>query len=45
MAEKQTPLYVFITSVMAIVGGVFTTLGLLEGMVFNTVKILSKKVD
>jgi hypothetical protein len=45
VSEKIKPFYHFITSVCAVVGGVFTVAGLMDGMAYNTAKAFKKKVD
>jgi hypothetical protein len=41
--EERMPLYRFITSSCAIIGGVFTVIGLIENLIHTTSKALSKK--
>lgn len=43
--EKSMPLYHFVTSLCAIIGGFFTILSLLEGTVHFSVEALSKKLS
>ena len=45
VSERLKPLYHFITSVCAIVGGVFTVAGLMDSVGYNTAKAFKKKVD
>ena len=44
VSEKPKPLYHFLTAVCAVVGGVFTVAGIIDGMV-HTVNTMAKKVD
>jgi hypothetical protein len=41
--EEYTPLYKFVTSLCAIVGGVFTVLGLLDSIVYRGMKTVQRK--
>ena len=41
--QERMPLYRFVTSSCAIIGGVFTVIGLLEGLIHHTASQLSKK--
>ncbi len=43
--ETRPPLYHFLTNVCAIIGGVFTVLGLLNSTVDATVKAVQKKLQ
>lgn len=44
VSETTKPFYAFVTSICAIIGGVFTIAGILDGMVWQVNKI-SKKVE
>ena len=43
VTESRVPLYRFLTSICAIIGGVFTVLGMLDGAIFHGAE-LAKKV-
>ena len=43
--EVSMPLYRFITSVCAIIGGVFTTIGLIDALLFRLAQTIGKKMD
>ena len=43
--EKYKPLYAFLTSVCAIVGGMFTVFGLFDSVVYETNRALTKKMS
>lgn len=43
--EYRTPFYKFLTSVCAIIGGVFTVIGLFDSMVYHSLRTLKKKVE
>merc|ERR1712157_392180 len=44
ISEKRTPFFHFITQVCAIIGGVFTVTGLLDRVVYGTVKQLKNNM-
>ncbi|KAF0696306.1 Aste57867_12939 [Aphanomyces stellatus] len=44
ITEKTVPFYHFLTSACAIIGGVFTVIGLLDQIIHQTAKALNKKV-
>ena len=43
VSKQSVPFYHFITSVCAIIGGVFTVIGLVDSALFNTIQVLSPK--
>ena len=43
--EKYKPLYSFLTSVCAIIGGMFTVFGLFDSVVYETNQALTKKMS
>jgi len=43
VTESYKPLYQFVTSMFAIIGGVFTVFGLMDGVVYNTQTLLLKQ--
>mmetsp|Transcript_10192 Transcript_10192/g.11739 ORF Transcript_10192/g.11739 Transcript_10192/m.11739 type:complete len:472 (+) Transcript_10192:157-1572(+) len=43
ITESYKPLYQFVTSMFAIIGGVFTVFGLMDGVVYNTQTLLLKR--
>merc|ERR1711871_1269449 len=43
--DNATPLYKFITSVCAIIGGAFTIFGLLDGVFYHSMRTLEKKMQ
>lgn len=45
VTEKYKPFYQFITSMFAIIGGVFTVFGLMDSVVYNTEKMVRKKLQ
>lgn len=45
LTETRKPLYHFITNVCAIIGGLFTVLGLLDSIVYHGMNSLKKKVE
>ncbi len=45
MESARKPLVKFLVSVCAIVGGVFTVLGLVDGLLIGTYKAVTKKLD
>mmetsp|Transcript_13711 Transcript_13711/g.22360 ORF Transcript_13711/g.22360 Transcript_13711/m.22360 type:complete len:441 (+) Transcript_13711:120-1442(+) len=42
--ETYKPFYQFLTSMFAIIGGVFTVFGILDGFLYNTANLLNKKL-
>ncbi len=45
MTEHRRSLTHFLTGVCAIVGGVFTVAGMLDGMLYHSTRALKKKID
>lgn len=45
VTEKYKPFYQFITSMFAIIGGVFTVFGLMDSVVYNTERVVRKKLQ
>lgn len=45
MTEHRRSLTHFLTGVCAIVGGVFTVAGMLDGMLYHSTRALQKKID
>ena len=45
LSERRIPLYHFLTSVCAIIGGVFTVIGLFDSVVFMGLNSLAKKQE
>lgn len=45
VSETRPPFYKFITSVCAIIGGVFTVIGLLDSMVYHGLRSFERKVQ
>ncbi|XP_046547379.1 endoplasmic reticulum-Golgi intermediate compartment protein 3-like [Haliotis rubra] len=43
--EKQRSFMHFLTGVCAIIGGVFTVAGLLDGMIYHSARAIQKKID
>lgn len=43
VTRRKMPLTHFLTKILAIVGGTFTTLGVLDGLVFSLAKISARK--
>ena len=42
VTESRVPLYRFLTSICAIIGGVFTVLGMLDGAIFHGTALAKK---
>lgn len=45
MTEHRRSLAHFLTGVCAIIGGVFTVAGMLDGMLYHSTRALKKKID
>ena len=45
VAEERAPFYSFITSLMAIIGGVYSVMGIADGLLFNSIAMLRKKIE
>jgi hypothetical protein len=45
VTEKTMPLYHFITNACAIIGGVFTVIGMLDSAVYHGSKAIKKKTQ
>lgn len=45
VAEARVPFYEFITSLMAIVGGVYSVMGIADGVLFNSIAIVRRKLE
>lgn len=45
VSETRQPFYKFLTSVCAIIGGVFTVIGLIDSMVYHSLRTFKKKVE
>ena len=45
LSERRIPLYHFLTSVCAIIGGVFTVVGLLDSVMYMGINTLAKKQE
>ena len=45
VSETRRPFYTFLTSVCAIIGGVFTVIGLIDSLVYHSMRTLRKKVQ
>jgi len=45
VTESYKPFYQFVTSMFAIIGGVFTVFGLMDSVVYNTEKLVRKKIS
>jgi len=43
--EKRVPFYSFITSLMAIIGGVYSVMGIADGVLFNSIAVVRRKLD
>lgn len=43
--ERPREFYKFVTSLCAIIGGVFTVAGILDSIFYQSVKILKKKIE
>ena len=43
--EESMPLYRFVTSLCAIIGGVFTVIGLVDALLYRFGQVLGKKMD
>ena len=44
VSETSKPFYEFLTSACAIIGGVFTVVGLLDSLIYQGMKSIKKKV-
>ena len=44
VTETREPFYKFLTSICAIIGGVFTVIGLIDSMVYHSMRTLKKKI-
>jgi len=43
--EYAKPFSHFLTDVCAIVGGIFTVAGLIDGMIYNAERVMKKKME
>ena len=45
VTEERVPFYAFITSLMAIIGGVYSVMGIADGVLFNSIAIVKRKLE
>ena len=45
VSEERMAFYSFITSLMAIIGGVYSVMGIADGVLFNSIALVRKKLE